>query len=255
MHNIEMGEITPEFARCWQAAGKHLQRNLLRQDLSVSWLKTRLEPPFLEHLSFRLGNQLFFVRVQDVERRLVVPGNLRGLRTIADGCEGHPCIMPMFGFPSTWEAGHPGWGLLHAVTRDPIDPVSLVSDELIVMTDWEVHDFAVQMVRQQLVDDGRQIMSSQGNPAVNPSLWFVGEQGPEWVVVRAVRYPENEAAPPANWEAIEQSCAGLSRKGHFASVSVASADQSSQAVAGSVVPLRRGGPMHVRYEGLVPRSG
>jgi hypothetical protein len=29
-------------------------------------------------------------------------------------------------------------------------------------------------------------MSWQGNPSVDPSIWFVGDSGPEWVVVRAV---------------------------------------------------------------------
>ena len=33
---------------------------------------------------------------------------------------------------------------------------------------------------------------------VNPSTWFVGDAGPEWVIVRAVRYPETEAYYPPN---------------------------------------------------------
>ena len=59
--------------------------------------------------------------------------------------------------------------------------------------EWEIQSFAVQVVRGQPVKDGRQLMSWNDNPEVNPLLWFVGEAGPEWVVTRAVRYPENEA--------------------------------------------------------------
>jgi hypothetical protein len=47
-------------------------------------------------------------------------------------------------------------------------------------------------------------MSWQGNLHVDPSIWFVGEYGPEWVVVRAARYPVLKANPPANWPRIAE---------------------------------------------------
>ena len=97
-------------------------------------------------------------------------------------------------------------------------------------------------------------MSSQGNPEVDPALWFVGDQDPEWVVVRAVRYPLRDAELPANWRAIGEACARLSRRGNFASVAVASANNSFDEDPTSVVPLWRGGPMIVRYVGLVSKD-
>lgn len=63
MHNIHMAEFTEEFSHCWNAAGSHIQR-MAGGDL-MSWLKATLAPPFLEHLSFRLGNQLFFIQLED----------------------------------------------------------------------------------------------------------------------------------------------------------------------------------------------
>ena len=92
MHNIEMHEVTEEFARCWQAAGRHLQAQVQGK---MNWLKASLSPPFLEHLSFRLGNQLFFVRLEPSDSRIRVPASREGLLSIAKGCNGHPCIMPM----------------------------------------------------------------------------------------------------------------------------------------------------------------
>jgi hypothetical protein len=65
MNKIYMDEATPEFAKCWQAAGMHLVK---QADGNVSsWLRANLEPPFLEHLSFRLGNQSFLIRFEDEE--------------------------------------------------------------------------------------------------------------------------------------------------------------------------------------------
>jgi hypothetical protein len=62
-------------------------------------------------------------------------------------------------------AGNIRVGLLDARTGKPIDPIALVSDERIEMTDWELQDFAVQIVRDHLDKTGKKQMSWQGNPA------------------------------------------------------------------------------------------
>ncbi len=68
MHNIEMDEVTPDFAECWRDAGRYLQSQA--KEVKLHWLKAELEPPFLEHLSFRIGNRLFFVGLEDIEGRV-----------------------------------------------------------------------------------------------------------------------------------------------------------------------------------------
>jgi hypothetical protein len=109
----------------------------------------------------------------------------------------------------------------------------------------------VQVVRSHIEKEGFQLMSWQGNPSVDPAIWFVGEsRRPEWVVVRAVRYPEQEAKRPGNWKRIAAGCASTGKIGHFASVAMASVDDPFDTMAGSSVPLWRGYGMHVRYTGL-----
>lgn len=246
MHDIEMHEPTEEFARCWQAAGRHLESC---SQGGLSWLKADLTPPFLEHLSFRMGNQLFFIRIADVDGRLVTPGNSKGAQDIAEGCNGHACVMPMRRKLGKWRPDAPGWGLVDAQTGRSIDPVALVTDEKIVMTDWELHDFAVQVVRDHVRSElGHQIMSSQGNPDLDPSLWFVGVNGPEWVVVRAARYPEKEATMPGNMGEIAMNCARLSRSGNFASVAFANPDAMGAPGGG----LWRGHGLSLLFQGLAP---
>lgn len=81
--------------------------------------------------------------------------------------------------------------------------MALVTDEKVEMTLWEVHDMAVQVVRDYVEKQGFQLMSWQGNPEVDPSIWFVSTtRKPEWVVVRSAKYPANSAERPANWAAI-----------------------------------------------------
>ena len=80
MHDIAMDEVSDEFALCWQAAGRHIQTRV--QGPMHNWLKAKLNPPFLEHLSFRLGNQLFFIRIEDVDGNVEVPGTRNGVNSL-----------------------------------------------------------------------------------------------------------------------------------------------------------------------------
>ena len=246
---LPMDEPGQSFKECWSAAGRHLQSQT--HDAAINWLRADLNPPFLEHLSFRLGNQLFFIRIRDVHARIHSPGTLEGLRSIAKGCNGHASLMPMELKDGQWNPVTPGWGLVDASSGASVDPFSLVSDEKIEMTDWELHDFAVQTVRDYVRNKlGRQIMSSQGNPNVDPSIWFVGEDGPEWIVVRAVRYPERNAPLPANMHSTAKSCSRIGKAGHFASVAVCGSEQGLGSESAAAEPLWRGHGMQVNFEGL-----
>jgi len=251
MYGIEMQEMSERFLPCWKAAGIHLNKQV---DGGIqSWLRAHPYPPFLEHLSFRLGNQLFFVAIEDVDGKVQGPGSLRGLATAARDAQGRACILPMKKklFGGAWVADLKGWGLLDAETRKPIDPYSLVTDQQIEMTPWEMQDMAVQVVRDYLQKQGFELMSWQGNPAVDPSVWFIGETRlPEWVVVRYAKFPARSAVRPSNWQAIAANCAKMSDTGHFASVAVASVNQPFEFGDEVPVPLWRGHGMHVRFTGL-----
>jgi hypothetical protein len=268
MNDVPLDSPSDEFVDCWRAAGLHIEEQA--QGGLRGWIRGHLAPPFLEHLSFRLGNRLFFVRLVDVDARLDTPGSLAGLHRIADGCRGHACLMPMRRGPRGWQPVASGWGLLDARTHRPIDPPSEVTAERIEMTDWELQDFAVQVVRRHLEDQGRELMSWCSDPAVDPSIWFVGDDGPEWVLVRAARYPHDEAPPPANLAAIAQRCSAIAVRGHFASVSFAGVPELADlALHGDAdlafdleadededaMPLYRGHGADVLFSGLQPVQG
>ncbi len=251
MYDIEMHVMSPEFFKCWLAAGEHLDKQV--QGGIQFWLRSHPYPPFLEHLSFRLGNQLFFIRLEDVDGKVEGPGNLIGLHAVAKGNHGHACIMPMRkkSFGDVWVPEESGWGLVDAETMEPVDPTALVTDEKIEMTSWEIRDVGVQVVRDHLEKQGYKLMSWQSNPDVDPAIWFVGDsRGPEWVVVRAATYPERQILRPANWQEIVYGCAHISRIGYFASVTIASAEQRFASENEPAVPLWRGYGMHVRFTGL-----
>jgi len=105
-YNIEMSSPEEEFALCWSAAGMHLSS--FGDGAINNWLRSHLNPPFLEHLSFRMGNQLFFIRVEDEDEALLVPGTRSGLDMVATKSEGYACLMPMKKTPQGWEPSNPG---------------------------------------------------------------------------------------------------------------------------------------------------
>ena len=252
-YEIEMHKPSEEFARCWHAAGCHLSD---RGQGSLSWLKCDLIPPFLEHLSFRVGNQIIFIRVEDSGGILPTPGNPYGVQKIADCCNGIACNMPMQLVGGEWVSEFPDWGLLDLRSGVPIDPIALISNEKFLMTDWELHDFAVQIVRDHVTKKlGHQLMSSQGNPKVDPSLWFVGDEGPEWVLVKEVKAPKIKPEIPANIQDIADSCSHMSIKGHFAPVVIASAQGPDAANdINCEQKLWRGYGMKVAFSELQPLS-
>ena len=254
MHDIPMETMSDEFMECWNFAGQHLEQQRGRKSIEEwAWLRAHPYPPILEHFSFRLWNQLFFIRVVDVDEAVHGPGNVNGLLSVAEGNLGQACLLPMKKkfLGGGWEPFYGDWGLVDASTNRQIDPVALITEELIEMTEWECLDFGVQLVRDSLQKQGYQLMSWQSNPEVSPSIWFIGEsKKPEWVVVRVVKYPKNEATRPENWDAIEDQCAPLSKIGHFASVALVSTKQPFQSSIEEPVPLWRGHPNYARYTGL-----
>ncbi|MDR3153413.1 MAG: hypothetical protein LBW85_03870 [Deltaproteobacteria bacterium] len=235
------GQVSREFQALWTLAASYIER---LGEGELSWFKGKLSTPLLEHFSFRLGNQLFFVRLEDSEGRLVAPGSMAGLLEISEACAGVPLLMPMRNTGGIWLPAVPGWGLVDARTREPVDPRSLVTREKIPYTDWELHDAAVRAVIRSL--GGRAILGSSPHPSVSPSVWYRGETGSEWVMVRAARRAEAEVRPPANWAQIREACVERGSGNGFFAVAVFAARDPETGKASDSLPLCRGSE-------LVPR--
>ena len=164
---IEPFELTEDFINCWNAAGRHL--SLRVKDTGASWLRADL-PCFREHLSFALGNQLFFIQFCDVNQ----PENgwlaLNRLEMAVEDANGIACLMPMESKSGEWHPVFDGWGLTDLTGETALNPVDLITDEPIEMTDWEIHDAGIQVVRDHLKQNGWEINSWQSDLEVDPSI-------------------------------------------------------------------------------------
>ena len=90
MYQIEQNEPSQGFKQAWMSAGKHLQN---QGQGAVNWIRATLNPPMIEHLSFRIGNQLVFVFVEAAEF-VFEQWKSRYLAT-AYKATAIPCVMPM----------------------------------------------------------------------------------------------------------------------------------------------------------------
>jgi len=257
-YDIPMRKPCPQFIEAYNAMGSHF--NLFRSTMpeSFSFLRMLPVPPLIDHLSFKIGNQIFFVYLDPMDESVEPVSNIDTMIDFAVDARAIPCLMPMKKMRLGWEPALSGWGLIDARTGKPVNPADVVTGELIEMSDWELHDFAVQVVRNSLGEqEGINTTSYCSNPGIDPSIWFLdsetGEEG--YVVVRSARYPNLEAAPPEDPESIIEHCAFRTRNAFFASVGAANNEDpfDPDALAnGNFLPLYRGGGMVVRYQGLVP---
>ena len=88
------------------------------------------------HTSFRIGNQLFFIHIVDLDDEMEQPGSIDGFIKICEKFECLACLLPVRKKINKWTIEYLDWGLIDAKTGNPINPHYLVTDEKIVMSDY-----------------------------------------------------------------------------------------------------------------------
>ena len=226
MHDIANEEPTEEFVECWNAAVNHI--NVVSRDSNIGALRGDLDPPMLEHFSFRIGNQLFHIRVHDVAGEVIGPGALEGFRYLGEMTGGHLCVMWMEREGLKWKPVNNGWGLTRLDTGETVDPAWLVSDEKIPMSDWELQDFAVIRVKHELESKGLEVFSMlHWDAHLMPSIWFRSGDEVEWAVVRASRNPQKPYLDQDQFNQTKDHMASMGYpNGNFIAVSVAGENDS-----------------------------
>jgi hypothetical protein len=248
MYQVEQAEPTEEFKQAWSAAGRYIQN---QADTGFNWLRATLNPPMAEHLSFRIGNQIFFVFIEAAEFNYKADGRI--FDKVCKAANAIPCLMPMSKSLGEWKPKNDGWAFINADSKQAMNPLDFVSDELIEMTDWELHDFAIQVVCAGLEKEGKKIFSKQPSREIDPSIWFQDGTGPHYVVVRAARYPETDISLPKNIDDIKLACAKISKSGYFAPVILANSEDPFDPNAksnGNFLLLYRGFGMFPKYPGI-----
>ena len=257
MYEVDATMADDEFIEMWNAAGQFLQS--CAKEAKLRWLRADPLPPYLEHMSFTIGNQIFHIRVEDVEQDVQGPGSLDGFRRLTDNTGGVPCVLWMERVDEKWQPVDAGWGLRNAFDNEVVNPAELVTDKDIEITDWEVHDLGVGIAKQYLEERGIKVTERiWWDPEITPALWFEGEDSLEWVIVDATRYPNDP--PPVDQDRLQQHIESFGKMGrphgHHIGVAIASMEEQFDPENFPVSPIYRGHgvyPKVVMSESLTER--
>lgn len=197
------------FEDCYAVVKEHL---LLKSDNALVWQKSWPRPPFLEHLSFHLGNQKFFVAIADIDEELDVPPNTDGFVQAARLFNGIPCCIWTRKVNGKWTVIGDDWAL-YAPEGDewPVtgkfNPTDLLTDIKIPLNRAEIHYSAVRGLMSAYSE---QFKGSKFNPQYDPDLWpsFImqrpGNSYDEAFLVFAHHYPEMGARDDDSKNKVEE---------------------------------------------------
>ena len=252
MYDIDRPEPSQFFVETRKLVGNWLQQRM-DQTEGTRWIKGYLTYPAFEHLSFSYKNQIFCVVVEildDKTKKSYLPEKTKDL--LIKECNRNnliPCLYkvlvdnPENPAYNTLRPYSDGWNLYNAKNGEPVIPERLGNNDLVKMSEWELNDFAIQVVRNYITDNLKlKVMSYQNIVGIDPQLWFEDDNRKRhYVIVRYTMYPNKNADLPNNLAGIQNKCKGFD--GFFASVAFCSKGENPSI-------LYRGQESFISFEGL-----
>ena len=225
------------------------------------WIKADLTWPSFDHLTFAYRNQVFSVLVD-----LVQGGrsslSVHEVKRCVDACTEHnlvPCVFPVDG--RSFTPLKDGWNLSHLESRTPMQPQDYTDDIKVEMSEWELHNFSIQIVRDYIEKTmNGSVLSYCDVIGIDPTLWFEDQHGNRsWVVAR--NFALINGSESKDFKGIEKSNPQLvAYDGFFGAVSVASSEPMTADLDAKLVPLSkrfdgsspiyRGDGFYVNFKGL-----
>jgi len=255
IHEIKTNEISLDFKKCWTGARKHLIAT--SEGENCRFIRNSLTPILLDHFSFTLGNQIFFIHVNDADNQIDPPSTVDGCIYASKMGKGIPCILTMKKISDEhWIPANSGWGLRHARTDEPVHPRDLLTNDDIEISDWEVQDIGLRRIVADIKKSGGTIVSFNSDPTVKPSLYFEDEHNTlHFVVLSTSRYPFEPKLSEDITSEIKKRSGYFISSGFRAEITLVSADDPFDPNAksnGNYLPLIRGKGYHQKFTGLIP---
>ena len=268
---IDRPEPSEIFLRARNMAGVQLQEQFSSNNQNsvnssyegFKWIKAELTYPSFDNLTFAFKNSIFSVVIELIDEKGSSLTKQQKDRLLKACIENNliPCTFKfkfrekndnflgrLMGNKDQLDyelsAIEQGWNLYDARTNQKINPLNLASDKKTKMSKWELSNFAIQIVRNDIEKEGNQILSFCDLPEVNPQIWFKNKKGETgWVIVKHI---ESESdLDYKEWVGLENRSPQLKPyDGFFASVQFYSLDTNS------TKDLNRGDAMNVNYKGL-----
>jgi hypothetical protein len=273
---IDSPEPSEIFLRARHIAGSQLQDHFNANNQNIvnssydgfKWIKTELTYPSFDNLTFAYKNFVFSVVIELIDDKGSSFTKQQKDRLLM-ACEENNLIPCTFRLNFKEKADNfmsklmgnkdqldyeltplkQDWNLYDARTSQTIVPLNLASNEKTLMSKWELSNFAIQVVRNDLEKEGNKILSFCDLPEVNPQIWFENKKGETgWIIVKHTKN-ENEK-DYKEWVGLEDRSPQLKPyDGYFASVQIIPS-VGWNGVSEFPTNLFRGDGMIVNYKGL-----
>jgi len=220
---LDRPEPSPILVKARQSAGHHLEEQFkYRYDKDIDehknyrWIKSEWTYPSFEHFTFAYKNKLFPVFVEFIEdgKSSMTENDITFLVNSSKKYNLIPCVFKMkiisyqnnkYEYHSSYNMNNNyfyplsnGWNLYDPLTGNDIIPEDLGDDLPIKLSDWEILNFAIQIVIDDIKKKGWKIFSFCDLPEINPQIWIEDNFEKRcWVIVKNIEKEEDN--DPHKW--------------------------------------------------------
>jgi len=206
-------------------AGQHIQQ-FINSSPDYNWVKVEQTHPCFDHFNFKYKNKIFsvLVDIKNPEGKSFMPPEF--IKRQLDESERNnlvPCTFPVVvdnpdePALNTMKTFGDGINLFNTITSNVVVPESIGTDDKVLMSNWELHNYAILHVRSILKQKNVPVISFQDIPVINPQLWMIDNRGNKcWVVIRHYVGNEEASITPEDLTEITRRC--FKFNGYFCSV-------------------------------------
>ena len=180
-------------------AGVHLEHKfsefegLCDEHEDFRWIKNELSYPTFDNITFAYRNQIFSVLVERVDDERSISKHGKKIKNLIRECQNNNLIPCVFPISSRTEAPlRPNtWNLFNAISGNYVNPIQLSSDKLIEVSEWELNNWAIQIVSDHIKGKKWKRLSFCDVIGIDPQIWVEDDHGDRcWIKVIYAAYPD-----------------------------------------------------------------
>lgn len=224
--------------RALKSAGYFIQqevKSMTTNSHDFAWIQSTLLSPAFQHLCFRYKNNVYSILIglQKGETLFVRTQDMTNQKNVCLKNNMIPCVIPL-----DEETLKPVLSGSHMFNTQTFEQVSIEEGDVTEMSQWELMDFAIQMVKNHITQQGCKLMSYCNVPEIVPQLWFEDKLGQaSYVIVKPYM-----SADDSEFQISKQFIQQFSKyKGYYAGVSFYSGD---------AMQIMRNRPTFCKFKGL-----
>lgn len=182
---LDRPDNTQEYWKVREEVGVFLQ-NRFKQHNGFKWIRTEPMSPKFDDMSFAYKNKIFSVLIDikysDKDRLSKIEKD-----RFINECKSNnliPCIFPINDKKSLSLLSNEHWNLYDIRTNELVNPLTVATDEKIMMSNYEFNNMAVDIVKNYIRKENMNIESYCDIIGIFPQIWFKDKNNEmSWIYV------------------------------------------------------------------------